>query len=269
MGGANTSGPQPGPSAGADKTPPAAVPVQPAQPPEQKADAPASAAAAADAAHRKQRDITISAVVSVGSVFYLLWKLANHAPVNGWDWLFTFGALGVGARLILLNLAVAGAVVLGWLIGIFAWGAIAVTAASAVWDGVLAPMTTPLSEFLIQLPTASPGGACTTDPVGWVLGAFHPGACAGVALSRLGVAALGVVVLIVMRNIWVTYGMWKIDKQRREMTRLGNEETTVTGKIAGPEKPVVAQATPDSEKARVKRRTRRRRLHRHTNPAQR
>lgn len=57
MGEANTTGPQPGSSVGADKPPLDAVPAQPAQPPQQKADAAPPGAAAADAVPPKKNSV--------------------------------------------------------------------------------------------------------------------------------------------------------------------------------------------------------------------
>ncbi len=67
---------------------------------------------------------TPSAFVAVGALIYLVVKLASGAPVGWPDWVFTLGGMGLGARLILLNMALVGAVVLGRVLVWLFWGAL-------------------------------------------------------------------------------------------------------------------------------------------------
>lgn len=51
-------------------------------------------------------------------------KLATGAPVSWPDWVFTLGGMGLGARLILFNLTLVGAVVAGRVLLWLFWGAL-------------------------------------------------------------------------------------------------------------------------------------------------
>lgn len=194
----DTSSPQSEPLAGpGGDAPPAASTRSPQQVPAGSSDAAGAGAAPA----KRKADIGWGAVISAAGVVYLLWQLAHGAPINWVSLALTIGALSWGARLILVGLAVGGVVAFGWLFFVVAWIGIGVTAVLGVYRGTLEPMTAPTSVLFIHPPVASPFGACTMDPAAWALHGLHPGQCGGIAWSRLGLAALCVVVLAAMRGI--------------------------------------------------------------------
>jgi hypothetical protein len=294
MGEANSGGPLPGPSAGADKYRPAGVPAEPAQPSQQEADVAPPGAAAADAASSKKKKspYTVPAIVSAAAVIYFVLKLASGASFTVLDWVFTFGALGVGGWLILLNVAVVAGYLAFRLIGFALFMALAYAVYSPTYDSFFSPMTTHVYVYFFTLPAASPGSGCTTIPAGWVVHLFHPGGCAGFALIRLVALILGLSLVWKMFSLRSEYGLWRAER-RAEMTKQrtqeamvtgelpgskktvvaqeapGSEEATVTGEPPGSKRTVVAQGTPGSEAARVKRRSKRRRRRRHSNPPRR
>ena len=130
---------------------------------------------------------------------FFVWRLAHHEPVSWADVVLTFGGLSLGARRALAFLGLGGAALLGWLFLAAAAFGIGLSAVVGVYRGAFEPMTTPTSILFIRPPTASPGSTCTTEPAVWVLHVFHPGDCAGIAGSRLGLAALCVAVLALIR----------------------------------------------------------------------
>jgi hypothetical protein len=241
---ANSRGPQFGPKAWADEAPPFGVPAQPAKSLQEEPGPATPGAGAADAAPSKEKSVfTFPAFVAAAAVIYFLVKLASGASLNVWDWLFTFGGLGLGAWVILLNVAVVAGYVVFRLLGWVFFASLALAVFNPTWDTLFSPMTTPVDVYFTTLSATSSQSVCTTSPAGWVFHVFHPSACAGTALSRLGVVVLGTVILWVMISIWRWYGFSKWQR-KHQLARSQREE-----EIKPPLTPPIVVTAPASGKA--------------------
>ena len=154
---------------------PAAVPAQSAPTPQQnRAAVPA----------RKQTAYFCGAVIAAGSVIYLVWHWTLHWPITDLDLVLAFGAVFLGAWLILgtrtVRRVVAGLLFLGIVAGIF-----------GTLGGVLAHRGRVLSVPAQTGSSLTPGntGSTTKKPVG---GASLPGvapASLGLEIGPIDVAA--------------------------------------------------------------------------------